>query len=376
MSTATDARFGIGQVGLGTIAATHRDGYRQYDLPVVAGYDALPQARDGFTEAVPRATAHRTFDALLADPRVGVVDLATPHAPGTRLSLVRAVVEAGKPVLVQKPLAMTYAEAEAIADCAEAAGIPVMVNQSMCFTPNALALRQLLCVEELIGPLAYAQIRTEAKFDADRHPWYGKDERWWTAALSVHHLGLLHHLLGPPESVYSLVGRDPHQPGVTSDGYGHLSMRYPSGAQALLISSGTYYGTRQVRHGEEAAWFQGPGGVVDWAPDGPTVLSVRHPAEQAVIRTERLAPVRGTWFPHAFGLVMHSFQAALAQRAEPWCTAADNLYVMAVVEAAYRSSAEARSVRLDEVMGDRFDPAYGPGCHRGRLAWTAPDVMA
>ena len=69
---------------------------------------------------------------------------------------------------------------------------------------------------------------------------------------------------------------------------------------------------------------------------------------------------------------MSYFQGALAAKQTPICSGSDNLYVMAVVEAAYRSHDENRVVPLKEVMGERYRDAYGPGWTHGWTEWTSP----
>ena len=56
------------------------------------------------------------------------------------------------------------------------------------------------------------------------------------------------------------------------------------------------------------------------------------------------------WFPDAFSGVMEQLQYALKSGTEPELSVADNLKTMALVEAAYRSVAEKRAVRLDEFI--------------------------
>ena len=367
-------RFGIGQVGLGSITTVHREGYRLYGQPVVAGFDPDETARARFAADTPSAAVHTTLDDLLDDPAVGVVDVATPHHRATRLPVIERIAEAGKPFLVQKPLAMSYSEALELVEVAERAGVVGMVNQNMCFTPAAIALAKAVVDDRLIGEPAYAQLLCQYQFDLDYHPWFGKDERWWTVGLSVHQLGLLQLLFGPPQTVYALTGRDISQPGVTVDGFGHLALRYANGMQLMLVSTGTYYGTQPVRHGDEALWIQGPEGIVDWRPQGDMVVSTR--AGETVDRKYITPHTDGLWFPHAFALTMAHFRQALEAGQAPLCSVQDNLAVMAVVEATYRSSAENRVVAVEEIMGSRYDPAYGPGYTHGFREWLPPYPVA
>jgi len=341
-----------------------------YGQPVVAGYDPDPAARARFAQDSPQATVYESLDALLADPAVGVIDLATPHHRDARLPVVERIAEAKKPFLVQKPLGMNYADALDIVKIAESAGVVGMVNQNMCFTPSAIALARAVVNEHVLGKLSYAQLVCQYQFDTDYHPWFGKDARWWTAGLSVHHLGLLQLLFGPPESVYAMTGHDPSQPGVTVDGWGHLALRYPDGMQLMLISTGTYYGTEEVRHGSEAVWIQGDQGIIDWHPHGDVVVSTR--AVDGIHRRSIAPHTHGEWFPHAFGLTMAHLRQSLEAGEDPLCSIQDNLAVMAVIEATYRSSDQRRAVPLREIMADRYDPGYGAGYEHGFRQWIPP----
>lgn len=366
-------RLGIGQVGLGGITVAHRAGYRRFGQPIVAGYDPDPTARERLVADTPDATAHDELDALLADPAVDVIDLATPHHQSSRLPVLERIAAAGKPVLIQKPLAMSYDEALELVQVCESVGLTAMVNQNMCFTPSALTLERVLLDQDAIGVPTYAQVQMQYLFDVGGHPWFGKDDRWWTVGLTVHHLGLLQLLFGPPRTVYALIGQDKDQPGVSTDGYGHLALTYPDGKHVLMVSTGTYYGTNSIGHTNEQVWIQGPNGVIDWRPQSELTVSRRASSGSSEIVREVFSPtLQGTWFPDAFGLAMTHFRQALANDRAPLCTAADNLYVMAVIEAAYKSGAEERAVRLDEVMGERYNPTYGPGWWQGFHGWTAP----
>ena len=69
---------------------------------------------------------------------------------------------------------------------------------------------------------------------------------------------------------------------------------------------------------------------------------------------------------------MHHFQQALQAGIDPLCSVQNNLYVMAVIEATYRSAATHEAVTLRSIMGDRYVPDYGPGWLHGHRAWEQP----
>lgn len=87
-----------------------------------------------------RATA--SYDEVLADPAVAAVAVATPAA--THRSVVMAALEAGKHVLVEKPLAASVGEGAELVAEAERRGLVLMLDHTYCYTPSARYLRDLV----------------------------------------------------------------------------------------------------------------------------------------------------------------------------------------------------------------------------------------
>lgn len=87
-----------------------------------------------------RATA--SYDQVLADPAVAAVAIATPAA--THFDLVRAALEAGKHVLVEKPLTSSVSEAMKLAALAERSGLVLMCDHTYCYTPAVRRIRELI----------------------------------------------------------------------------------------------------------------------------------------------------------------------------------------------------------------------------------------
>jgi predicted dehydrogenase len=83
-----------------------------------------------------------SYDAILSDPAVGAVAIATPAA--THFDLVRSALEAGKHVLVEKPLTPSAAEGEKLAALAERSGLVLMCDHTYCYTPAVQRIRQLI----------------------------------------------------------------------------------------------------------------------------------------------------------------------------------------------------------------------------------------
>ena len=117
-------------------------------------FDALPGARlawlcDGdaerlarLSETFPSARASGSYDELLADPELDAVVVATPVP--THADLARRALDAGKHVFVEKPLAQSVADAEAVVAAAEESGLTLMVGHLLEYHPGLVRLKELV----------------------------------------------------------------------------------------------------------------------------------------------------------------------------------------------------------------------------------------
>jgi predicted dehydrogenase len=97
-----------------------------------------------------RATS--SLAEVLKDPEVGAVAIATPA--GTHLEVALAALEAGKHVLVEKPLAASMSDGAKLVDAAEERGLVLMLDHTFCYTPVVRRLRELVRGGDL-GDLQY-----------------------------------------------------------------------------------------------------------------------------------------------------------------------------------------------------------------------------
>ena len=84
---------------------------------------------------------------VLADPAVHAVAVATPAS--THAAVAMAALEAGKHVLVEKPLASSYNEGLQLVRAAEQRGLTLMCDHTYCYTPAVQAIRELVHSGEL-----------------------------------------------------------------------------------------------------------------------------------------------------------------------------------------------------------------------------------
>jgi predicted dehydrogenase len=124
---------------------------------VVAVADQSPARRDAVAGLYPWVRTVEDGAALIANPEVDAVVIATPlftHAP-----LARAALEAGKHVLVEKPLAPSVAECEELAALAARAGRVLMVDHTFVYTGAVRKIRQLVEAGELGKILYFDSVR-------------------------------------------------------------------------------------------------------------------------------------------------------------------------------------------------------------------------
>jgi predicted dehydrogenase len=138
----TFADIKAGVVGVGFIGVAHVEALRRLGVDVigVVGSDPGRAARKAATASLPRV--YESLETLLADPAVDVVHIATPnhlHAPQ-----VRAVLDAGKHVVCEKPLALTAADAQDLVARADAAGKVHAVCFNLRFYPLCHQARALV----------------------------------------------------------------------------------------------------------------------------------------------------------------------------------------------------------------------------------------
>ena len=96
--------------------------------------------------------ATASIDDVLADPKVEAIAIATPA--GTHLEVVLAALEAGKHVLVEKPLASSYADGAKLVAAAAERHLVLMLDHTYVYTPAVRRLRELVRSRE-IGDLQY-----------------------------------------------------------------------------------------------------------------------------------------------------------------------------------------------------------------------------
>ena len=233
-------RWGI--LGPGRIARTFAaDIALVRDAELVAvGSRSGARAR-AFADEYGVESAYGSYEELVADPRVDVVYIASPHA--LHLEHARLAFEAGKHVLCEKPLTLSVAEAEEMMALAAEHDRFLMEAMWTACHPVILEVRRRLRSGDLGTP---RHLHAELGFVVS----YGPDDRLLDPALGasalldmgVYPLTLAHLMLGEAESIVATGSLSEHDIDLDVA----MAGRYPNGALATMSASMTSWSSRRA----------------------------------------------------------------------------------------------------------------------------------
>lgn len=224
-------RWGV--VAPGAIAADFVHALHTHtDQRVTAVASRSPERAAEFAARHGVPTSYGEYDHLYADPDVQIVYVASPHSEHLRLAL--GAIDAGKHVLIEKPIGLSADEARSIRDRARAAGVFAMEAMWTRFVPRTDVMLQLH-EDGVLGEvgLVLADLGFAADADAGGRLFDPALGGGALLDLGVYPVWLSHLWLGAPASV-SAHGT------LTASGVDEQSalvLQHASGAQAVLSTS-------------------------------------------------------------------------------------------------------------------------------------------
>ncbi|WP_405013180.1 Gfo/Idh/MocA family oxidoreductase [Kitasatospora sp. NBC_01539] len=355
MSSVPRPPFRVGLIGYGLAGSA-------FHAPLIAATPGLrlaavvtanPDRRDRLRRAHPDAQPVDTPEQLLA--RGDELDLVVVASPNrTHVPIAGAAVAAGIPVVVDKPLAGTAAEAAALCDLAEQAGVMLSVFQNRRWDGDFLTARRLL-EQGVLGRVH----RFESRFERFRP----KPKPGWRELADPAEVGgtlydLGSHLVdqaitlfGPVESVYAEI--ETLRDGAVVDDDAFVALTHASGVRSHLWTSAlTPLGGPRLRVlGDTAGYVKfgmdpqeddlragrHPGDGRPWGADDP--------ASYGTLGTDDGA-VRTPTDPGDYPAYYAGVAASLATGAPPPVDPRDAVATLAVLEAARGSAATGSTVRL------------------------------
>jgi len=234
--------YRVALIGAGTMGGEH--GRQWAAVPGAEVVGVLAESREEAGRVAEAAACpafgRDEFDALLRQTRPDIVDVCVP-TPIHRGYVERAAA-AGKAVFVEKPLARTLTDCDAIVEAVERAGVPLMAGHVLRFFPEYAAAKRLVDTGGVGKPAA---IRT-ARLGGMPHGgqgWHGDEAQSGGVVLDmlVHDFDWLRWTFGPIERVFAqgLYGRPEH---AGKRDYALVTLRLESGAVAHVTGSWAHPG--------------------------------------------------------------------------------------------------------------------------------------
>jgi predicted dehydrogenase len=339
--------FGIGCIGAGFIMKDiHLVAYAEAGFDTVAIASRTPDHAKAAAAEHGIGTVYDTWQELLDDSRVEIVDIAFP--PDQQLGIVREAVKRDhvRGILAQKPVAFTLDEALEMVRLCDEAGVKLGVNHNMRYDQSMRALKTLLDRGELGEPVV-----AEIVMNARPH-WQEFIKPYGKIALlnmSIHHLDVLRFLFGDPERILVSVRKDPSHDFPHEDGMAFSILEYASGLRAISLDNCFTWADHRIEwrvEGTEGV-AKGTIGWPDYPAGSPSTIDWTTRAMNGEWERPRWSE---RWFPQAFKGTMGQLMRAIQDGAEPEISGRTTLGTMALVEAAYLSARQGRAVPLAETM--------------------------
>lgn len=238
----------IGIIGTGGIVSAHVNGYLAFpdECEIVALADVVPgKATQKAQEfGLPTAVGYDDPFRMIAEARLDLVSIATP--PSTHAELAIAALDAGVNVLVEKPMAPSLEDCDAMLAAQQRSGKLLSVVAQNRFRDDLATLKAVI-ESGLLGSISHVRV--------DSAWWRGLPyyDLWWrgtwekegggsTLNHAIHHIDLLLWLLGRPTEITAMLANAQHDNSEVED-LSVAVLRYDCGLAQLTSSV--------VHHGEE-----------------------------------------------------------------------------------------------------------------------------
>ena len=193
----------VAVIGCGFMGATHMEAYRLLpNAEIAAGVDVSAETRKQIADkyGVP---VHESMAPVLDDDSITIVDICLPtdqHRECTEQALA-----AGKHVLCEKPMALTVADARAMAEAAEQAGKFLMIAQVLRFWPEYTWAKAMIDSGELGKLLSMSCVRRSSRPQWSWESWMMKPQVSGGGALDlhIHDTDWICYCFGRPKAVAS-----------------------------------------------------------------------------------------------------------------------------------------------------------------------------
>ncbi|MFO0912774.1 MAG: Gfo/Idh/MocA family oxidoreductase [Pirellulales bacterium] len=234
---------GFGIVGCGMIARFHARAIAELDGARLIGCYNRSFDKAAEFAAANHCRAFATLDDMLADPAIQVVTICTPS--GAHLEPGRAAAEAGKHVIVEKPLEVTLARCDELIEVCQRRGVTLSTIFPSRFHESARLMKQAVDVGRFgrltLGDAYVKWFRPQKYYDSGA--WRGTWQLDGGGALmnqAIHSVDLLVWLMGPVTEITAHTGTLAHER-IEVEDVAVATLKFASGALGVIEATTAAY---------------------------------------------------------------------------------------------------------------------------------------
>lgn len=223
-------------IGLGMVSKTYGDALMNSEIGLSLIHARSDASCEAFRSAWPDLGAQAASLDEIAQSDVDFVILTTP--PNARAEIVDTLSAAGKPILMEKPVERTLAQATALVEMCEARGVPLGIVLQHRARPVVADLRRVMAD---LGPLRAAEVnvpwwRPQAYYDEPGRGTYTRDGGGVLISQAIHTLDLMLSLTGPVRDVTAMAATTGFHD-MEAEDFVCAGLRFANGAVGQVFAS-------------------------------------------------------------------------------------------------------------------------------------------
>ncbi|MEP7144957.1 MAG: Gfo/Idh/MocA family oxidoreductase [Ferruginibacter sp.] len=342
-------RTKVAILGAGFITDIHMESYHRFvpEAEVVAVYARNGEKAKAFAGKHHIPKWYDGLDDIIQNSGCEVVDICLPNF--LHASAVLKAAAAGKHIIIEKPLAITLEEADAMIDACRDAGVKLMYAEELCFAPKYERVRQMVN-EGAIGKIY--MLKQSEKHSGPHTDWFYDIDLSGGGVLmdmGCHAIGWFRWMLKntPAKSVYASLSTVLHNGRTKGEDNSVVIVEFENGVTAVAENSWAKHGGM-----DDKSEVYGTGGVVyaDLFMGNAAISYSKTGYGYAMEKADTTIGWSFTVFEEVFNQgyphELKHFIECVQQNKQPLVTGEDGRAVLEIIYAAYASAGSGKKIML------------------------------
>src|SRR6476620_11388834 len=339
----------IAILGAGFISEIHCESYHRFvpGAEVIAVYTRNAEKAQSFAQKHHIPQWYDDLDAIIKLSGADVIDICLPNFLHAEATLKAAA--AGKHINIEKPLAVTLDEADAMISASKKAGVKLMYAEELCFAPKYERVRQLVN-EGAVGDVY--MLKQSEKHSGPHSDWFYDINLAGGGVLmdmGCHAFGWFRWMLNnaKAKSVYASMSTVLHNGRTKGEDNSIVIVEFENGVTAIAENSWAKHGGMDDR-----SEVYGTGGVVyaDLFMGNAAIAYSKNGYGYAMEKADTTVGWTFTIFEEAFNQgypqELKHFIDCIQNNKEPLVTGEDGRAVLEIIYAAYASAAQGKKISI------------------------------